>query len=295
MPRAALLSIHARVAGTEATTWEDPSLEQLWGPRFSAYVVPARDRAIFTIGRLADGGASRRVADDVADRLDDFLAGRAMPYAEAGRGLGVDPNRLRYAAPTGRVLIRWDGARRPTIWTVPPPAVDPTEARLELARRYLHVFGPTTAEAFAAWAGIKPPRGPATFEALDGSLTPVRTPIGEAWILTDDERTFRAAGRPAAAARLLPSGDTYFLLQGADRELLVRDADRRRELWTTRVWPGAVLVEGEVVGTWRRAGAVVTVHAWRHLSKASRQAVELEAASFPLPDVAGRIGVRWDD
>jgi hypothetical protein len=33
MPRAALLSIHARVDGTQPTTWEDPSLVQTWGPR----------------------------------------------------------------------------------------------------------------------------------------------------------------------------------------------------------------------------------------------------------------------
>jgi len=36
MPRAALLSIHARVEGTGPSTWEDASLVQLWGPRFSA-------------------------------------------------------------------------------------------------------------------------------------------------------------------------------------------------------------------------------------------------------------------
>src|SRR5207344_2400270 len=36
MPRAALLSIHARVHGTQPTTWDDPSLVQLWGRRGSA-------------------------------------------------------------------------------------------------------------------------------------------------------------------------------------------------------------------------------------------------------------------
>ena len=81
-----------------------------------------------------------------------------MTYGEAGRGLGVHPNSLRYAAPTGTVLIRWEGARQPTVWTVPPPDVDPRDARLELARRYLHVFGPATPAAFAQWAGIRPPR-----------------------------------------------------------------------------------------------------------------------------------------
>jgi hypothetical protein len=191
--------------------------------------------------------------------------------------------------------MRWDGARQPVIWMVPTPALHPGDARLELARRYLHIFGPTTGEAFAVWAGIAPERGRATFEALAGSLTPVRTPVGEAWILTEDEEAFRTSvGRDVATARLLPSGDTFFLLQGADRELLVPDPGRRRELWTPRVWPGAVLVQGEVAGTWRRAGAVVTIETWRRLSRAARDAVELEAQSFPLPGVQGRIRVRWE-
>ena len=70
-----------------------------------------------------------------------------------GHALGMG-NGIRYAAPTGTILIRWEGARAPTIWTVPAPDVDPHDARLELARRYLHVFGPTTSESFAKWAGI---------------------------------------------------------------------------------------------------------------------------------------------
>ena len=218
-----------------------------------------------------------------------------MPYGEAGRGLGVHPNALRYAAPTGTVLIRWEGARQPVIWTVPPPDVDPRDARLELARRYLHVFGPATPAGFAQWAGIRPPRGRAAFDGLAGSLTPVRTPVGDAWILTVDEPTFRAPGGPPAPARLLPSGDAYFLLQGADRELLVPDADHRRELWTPRVWPGAVLVDGEIVGTWRRAQADLTIESWRRLSRAEREAVEAEAASMPLPGIRQRARVRWDD
>src|SRR5689334_25357943 len=54
MPRAASLSIHARVAKTTSTTWEDPSLVQVWGPRYSTYVVAAQDLAYFTLGRLPE-------------------------------------------------------------------------------------------------------------------------------------------------------------------------------------------------------------------------------------------------
>jgi hypothetical protein len=295
MPRAALLSIHARVAGTEPTTWEDPSLVQLWGPRFSAFVVPARDLAVFSLGRFPDDARGRRVAEDLAARLRALLdGGERMTYGQAGRALGVPPNSLRYAATTGTVVMRWEGARQPVIWIVPPPDIDARDARLELARRYLHVYGPTTPEAFSEWAGIGPRQGKDAFDAVGKSLTPVRTPIGDAWILTRDEPTFRATGRPAAPARLLPSGDAFFLLQGADREIVVPDSTRRSTLWTPRVWPGALLVEGEVAGTWRRANEKVDIEPWRRLSRAQRDAVVAEADSLPLPGLSRPIVVRWD-
>jgi len=295
MPRAAQLSIHARVAGTSSSAWEDPSLVQLWGPRFSVFVVAACDLAVFSLGTLPDDAKRRQRAEDTANRLDALLGGTQMPHAEAGRALGVHPNSLWYAAPTGRVLLRWDGARRPVIWMVPPPEADPREARLELARRYLHVYGPTTPESFGLWAGVGPRSAAAAFEALRAALTPVRTPIGEAWILTADEETLRAAAGPGAMARLLPSGDAYFLFQGADRELLVPEAGHRSELWPSRVWPGALLVGGDIVGTWRRAESVVTARPWQRLSAAQRDAVVAEGESLPVPGIKQRIAVRWDD
>jgi hypothetical protein len=292
-PRAALHSIHARVEDTDGTTWEHPSLVQVWGPRFSAYVISAEDRAVFTLGRLPDAPARRRRADTIADHLEAFLGGRALEYGEAGRGMGIQPNTLRYAAPTGRVLIRWDGARRPTLWMVPAPGDDPREARMELARRFLHVFGPTTVAAFENWAGIRTPGGRAPFDSLAAELVAVETPIGDAWMLAGDEPAVRRAGGSGDAVRLLPSGDTYTLHQGADRELLVPDAAQRRLIWTPRVWPGAVLAGGEIVGTWRRADTQVTIEPWRGLSSSERIAIEDEAATLPLPGVSQAIRVRW--
>ena len=295
MPRAALLSIHARMVGTEPESWEDPSLAQVWGPRFSVYVVAKRDLAIFTLGRLPDKSGPLKRAQDIAARLRSALAGRRMTQGAAARAMGAKhANQLRYAAPTGTILIRWDGSHQPDVWNVPVPEMDPREARLELARRYLHVFGPTTPEAFAMWAGIGTISGIAAFETLGKSLTQVRTPIGEAWILSRDEPLFRSSPGSAAPTRLLPSGDTWFLLQGADREFLVLNESQRRALWTSRVWPGALLVEGETVGTWRRTGHVLTIQPWRRLSDAQRNAVEAEAESMPLPGIDRPMVVRWD-
>ena len=292
MPRAAVLSIHARVEGTTPSSWEDPSLVQLWGPRFSVYVVAERDRAVFSLSRLPDDAKGRKRAEDAAAHVHAAL--ESEREGTVGPALGDHPFSLRRAAPTGTVLIRWAGAREPTLRTVPRPDMDPFDARRELARRYLHVYGPTTAASYGEWAGITARSGAATFETLRDELTAARTPIGDAWILSSDEPGFLAQPTPDAPSRLLPSGDAYYLLQGADRTLLVPEADRRAELWTSRVWPGAVLLDGEIRGTWRRSQGAVTIQAWGRTSRAERDAVEAEAASLPLPGVS-QIVVRWGD
>ena len=105
----------------------------------------------------------------------------------------------------------------------------------------------------------------------------------------------RATETTAAPARLLPSGDAYFLLDGAERELLVPRADQRSLLWTSRVWPGALLVEGEIRGTWRRASHTVRIDAWARLARAARDAVEVEARALPLPGVDRAIEVVWNN
>jgi hypothetical protein len=291
MPRAAVLSIHARVEGTTPASWEDPVYVQLWGPRFSVYVVASEDRPVFSLGRLPESGPKRQRAEDTAARLRTLLDGSPpVPFGEAGRAIGLkDPNALRYATATGTVLIRWEGARQPTIWIAPTPEMDPAEARRELVRRYLHIFGPSTPEAFGHWAGIR--QGEKSFFDLDDELLPVETPIGDAWILAGDEATFREEPQRPAPARLLPSGDTYYLLWGPDRELLVADDAHRDELWTSRVWPGAVLADGEIVGTWRRTQGTVTVSPWRRLPRRTIDAIEAEAETMPLAD---EVTVRWE-
>jgi hypothetical protein len=292
MPRAALLSLHARLEGVDSSTWEDPSLAQLWGPRYCTYVVPKRDFALFSLGRYPESPKGRQRAERMAERVHAYLNGRRATDREVAGALQIG-NAIRYAATTGTVAIRWEGARAPTVWTVPRAKVEPADACRELARRYLHIFGPTTAEGFARWAGISRRSAADAFASLEGSLLPVRSPLGEEWLLAEDEPAMRAPGTAPAAARLLPSGDAYFLLDGAERELLVPRADRRERLWTSRVWPGALLVDGEIRGTWRRAQHTVRIEAWARLSRAKRDAVEAEARALPLPGLGREIEVVW--
>jgi hypothetical protein len=293
MPRAAVLSLHARVEGVEPSTWEHPSLAQLWGPRYNAYVVPKRDFALFSLGRHPESGKPRERAERMAELLRGHLQDRRMTDREAGGALRLG-NALRYAATTGTIAIRWEGARAPVVWVVAAPKIEPADARRELAGRYLRVFGPATADGFARWAGVSRRAAGETFASLESSLLPVRSPLGDEWLLAEDEPVVRAAEQPPAPARLLPSGDSYFLLHGAERELLLPREDRRERLWTSRVWPGALLVEGEIAGVWRRAQRTVRVETWSRLSRGARDAVEAEAATLPLPGLEGPIDVVWE-
>src|SRR6188474_1018210 len=78
MPRAALLSLHARIEGIGPSAWDDPSFAQLWGPRYSTYVVPKRDFALFSLGRLPDDAKGRERAERVAAQVHAYLDGRRM-------------------------------------------------------------------------------------------------------------------------------------------------------------------------------------------------------------------------
>ena len=293
MPRAALLSLHARLEQVEPTALDDPSLAQLWGPRYSTYVVAKQDFALFSLGRLPGDARGRGRAERIAAEIHAHLGDRQATDREIGTALGIG-NSLRYAATTGTVAIRWEGARAPVVWIVATDDITPAAARRELARRHLHVFGPTTAERFARWAGIARRAAADTYVSLEPELVPVRSPLGEEWLLATDEPTIREPERGSAPARLLPSGDTFYLLDGAERELLLPRADQRERLWTSRVWPGALVVDGEIRGTWRRAQHAVRIEAWAPMTGARRAAVEAEARSLPLPGLEREIEVVWD-
>ena len=285
MPRAAVLSLHARLDGVPASVLDRDDLRQVWGPRFSAYVVAAVDTEVFTLGRMPPSGTRRTTGFRLAEALEPILAGGPIAYREAGRRLGVDPNQLRYAALTGTVALHWAGSGSPEISALPAPLLSEADAAAELARRFFHVFGPATAADFAKWAGVATRRAGSIVDALDGELRPVETPFGSGLILASDSDVAESArDHKHRGTRLLPSGDTLYLLHGAQRGVLVPDTDRQQELWTSRVWPGAVLIDGEIAGVWRRSGSTLTVEPWRTLSAANRAGVDEAARTLPLPE-----------
>lgn len=99
------------------------------------------------------------------------------------------------------------------------------------------------------------------------------------YVLADDLDALTATDRPTSPPLLLGPYDPY--LQVRDRELLVADPAGRKALWPVLGRPGAVVADGDVVGTWRPRAAsgrlTVRFMPWAPLSAATRRAVEHEA------------------
>jgi hypothetical protein len=81
------------------------------------------------------------------------------------------------------------------------------------------------------------------------------------------------------AVRLLGSHDPF--LQLRDRDLLVPDRARHKALWPILGRPGAVVADGELLGTWRpktsAARFTLRLDPWTRLTRRDREAIGVEA------------------
>lgn len=146
-------------------------------------------------------------------------------------------------------------------------------ALIETYLRFLGPAGPaevakylqsTTAEIRAVW-----PSG----------LVEVLVEGRAAWLPSASVIGLESAPTPKEA-RLLPAMDP--LLQARDRDSLVPDRERQKEVWRALGNPGVVLLDGEIVGVWRpkmagKKRVALTVTAFDHLTASRRARIEAEA------------------
>lgn len=156
------------------------------------------------------------------------------------------------------------------------PQLDPQVARAELVRRYLRSYGPSTRSDFASWVGVRAGDADPWWGRVEDELTEVDAGC-RAWILTEDLDALQSPPQ-AKGVRLLPPGDPY--TQMRDRSTIVTK-EHQRAVWTTVGSPGAVLVDGAIVGTWRprKQGRrlAVTIAPFDTLRARHRRALEEEA------------------
>lgn len=179
------------------------------------------------------------------------------------------------------------GAETPFVRTdqwlgMPPADVDAAAAGAELLRRYLRCFGPSTVEDFAAWAGIAPRHAERLWQRVEAELLPVQVGPRLGWLHHADSARFQVPTTTAVGVRLLPPHDPY--LEQRDRQTLLADSTLHRQVWRAAGSPGAVLVDGQLVATWRAhkrgKSLQALIEPFAPLPSAARTEVEAEFQSI---------------
>jgi hypothetical protein len=189
---------------------------------------------------------------------------------------------LELEAGTSPPVLRRVPGLRPPLYRQLAGAAEP---RFDAVRNYLRFYGPARARDAAAFldAPVKDVKAHWPEDAVevgfeDEPSTGRRDPR---FVLADDLETLTGPGSddPARAVRLVGPYDPY--LQLRDRELLVADEAQRKDLWRVLGRPGAILADGEVIGTWRprASGRKLTVHVepWELFQPSDRALVEEQA------------------
>lgn len=271
-PRDALVGMHARVEACEPSAWEDSRLVQTYSPRAAVYLLPAGDFGVFTVGRLPRDPQVRQVLEDLAEEVCRALGGQEM------RGMALP---ARGACATGRIAVRWTTSAL-YVREYERPSIDPEAARIELCRRHVHAFGPTTPTAFAWWAGVPGRDAGKSFDLIADELVPVDLAGSQAWVLAADESAVRSA-EPMSGVRLLPAPDLR--LFGQDRaQLFVGPGKNDHSPLQDWFHPHGLVVNGRIAGAWGRRGGQVNIKATGPLAPSAQHAIHAEAESMPIPN-----------
>lgn len=153
------------------------------------------------------------------------------------------------------------------------PSVEPGAARATLLAAWFRVDGPASRGTVRDWfggdAGAVAPLWTAPHDRvplrLDGRRVEMPAPQLDDLLAAPD----------AAGVALVPPHDPY--LRRVDRTLLVPDRERRSRVWRAVSAPGALLVDGEVAGTWRTRRDGTEVAPFAPLAAAVRDVVLAEA------------------
>lgn len=254
--------------------------------------IPVLDALRVVAGHLRELAATPIAKGDASGALTERLD---EPYLRPCRPCGVThiyEQPFRLAALQAGLELQ-PGTSPPVLQRVPrmrPPQFarrgDEADPRFDVVRNHLRFYGPARPQEVAAFLDAPVAEvvahwpGDAVEVAVDGNLPGRGRGPGPSVLAEDLEAMVGAAAEPGPGiVRLLGPFDPY--LQSRDRELLVPDAAARKHLWRILGRPGGVVVDGEVVGSWRprTSGRKLTVEVehWQRPTTAVVAAVAEQA------------------
>jgi hypothetical protein len=290
--------------------WLQRALVKTTSMRRTLHLLPARDFQVYiaamrdwsmsqTSNLLRRIGASAKHADAMVAVVMDALADGPKTQQDLLA-------RAKVNAPKGmRVWLRYTwSAMRPAIveglivygpsrgaettfvrvdqWLPKQTPVDAGTARAELARRFMHAFGPATHRDFTKWSGLPTGVTKAAFETLGDALTPVRVE-GEASFVLKEDLPELSAVRLDRSPKLLPSFDTFLLAHQTKHHLV--DPRFYKRVYRNQGWLSpVVLVGGRIVAVWfleeRAKGFTVDVQPFGSIDAKIRRGITGEAEAL---------------
>ncbi|QSB15588.1 AlkZ family DNA glycosylase [Natronosporangium hydrolyticum] len=298
------------IRGVDPAAIPEDELILLWTIRGAPHWYRRRDlaRVAAAVAPFSDADAGKRIYDaskplreagiDNLTALDAVAAAmrtvvtKPMVKGEVSTRLTalMDPPYLRFCRPCDTThlyempfrLAAVRAGLQLTPNTSPPvlapirrfsPAAEPGPDH-DVIRGYLRLLGPATPKHVADYldAPVKEVRG-----RWPDDVTEVTVAGERRWLLTEDVP--KLAAGPVTLTRLLGPFDLF--LQAKDRSLLVEQPARSKTLWPVLGRPGAVLVDGDIVGVWRPRQSSGTLNVqldlWRRVSAQARAAIEEQA------------------
>ena len=122
------------------------------------------------------------------------------------------------------------------------------QAVSELVKRYLHCYGPASADDFSAWLGCSGKQGRRMWETASVETEPVIISGRRAFILSADKEILFSS--PSFQRELLLLGGHDPFLDQRDRFVLQPDKSLHKQIWKLVANPGVVVYRGEAVGIW---------------------------------------------
>lgn len=231
-----------------------------WMTKLLAPRVIARNAARIKREVDVDANVIGRCRDVVTRALEGGrrLERGALYQVLEARGIRTDRSRglhiLGWLAMEGTLCLAGRSGKQHTFtlleeWIPPSPPLEREAALGELAVRYFTSHGPAPLEDLTWWAGITVKDAEAAVDAVKSRL--VRELVGEREYFRGSART-RTAARPRASrapcVKLLPGFDEYTVAY-ADRSLLLARGKRSNPMG---LLSPVLIVDGQVVGTWKR-------------------------------------------
>ncbi|MGW5560564.1 winged helix DNA-binding domain-containing protein [Micromonospora sp. NPDC003944] len=298
------------VRGVDVTALPDPELVLLWTVRGAPHLYRRADvaKVAAAVEPFSEADAGKRIydaskplkaagigilaaLDEIAGRMRAVVSAPTVKGDVSGRLATVLPEPyLRFCRPCDATHLYEMPFRLAALRAglelrldTSPPILQRISGfrkaaaagdRFDLIRAYLRLLGPATPKQVADYldAPVKDVKARWPDDVVEVTVD------GEvrSLLAADEEALESADGR---GTRLLGPFDLF--LQAKDRATLVPDAARAKELWPVLGRPGAVLVDGELVGTWRprKSGRTFTVavQPWQRLSAATREAITAQA------------------